>query len=55
MMVMAGKEHPGVRVIQLHADVAGRSVVARRVDQLHACEVRDIRPQNLGLVRMSQF
>ena len=39
--VVTAQEHPGVGVIQLHADAAGRVAVAPRVDQLHSSEVRD--------------
>ena len=47
--VMAAEEHPGVGVIQLHADAAGRVAVARSVDQLNACEVRDARAPAVGV------
>ena len=47
--VMAAEEHPGVGVIQLHADAAGRVAVARSVDQLNAREVRDAGAPAVGV------
>ena len=41
--IVTTQQHPGVSVIQLHADAAGSVAVTRSIDQLHSREVRDAR------------
>ena len=39
--IVAAEKHPGVCVVQLHADAAGGVAVAPRVDELHPRVVGD--------------